>query len=45
MKFGIIIPRNVKEGLKHDRINKNNYWAEEIAQEFLKYVFIERKRR
>ena len=34
MKFGINIPRNVKEALWHDRINGNNYWAEAIAQEY-----------
>ena len=34
MKFGINIPRNVKEALEYDCTNGKNYWAETIAQEY-----------
>ena len=34
MGFGIIIPKNVKEALEHDRINGSNYWAETIVEEY-----------
>ena len=34
MGFGIIIPKNVKEALEHDRINGSNYRAETIVEEY-----------
>ena len=34
MKFGINIPRNVKEALECDCTNGKKYWAETIAQEY-----------